>query len=89
VRYSGASLGYQLASVFAGGFAPLIATALLAAFGYPAVAIYMAFMALITIVTTYLASETFREDIYAEHAVERDLVREAQSERERVGQSAV
>ena len=30
VRYSGASLGYQLASVFAGGFAPLIATALLA-----------------------------------------------------------
>jgi metabolite-proton symporter len=86
VRYSGASLGYQLASVFAGGFAPLIATALLAAFGYPAVAIYMAFMALITIVTTYMATETFREDIYAEHAVERDLVREAQ--RERVGQSA-
>jgi metabolite-proton symporter len=85
VRYSGASLGYQLASVFAGGFSPLIATALLAAFGYPAVAAYMAFMALITIVTTYLATETFREDIYAEHAVERDLVREAQGER--VGQS--
>ena len=33
VRYSGASLGYQLASVFAGGLAPLIATALLAAAG--------------------------------------------------------
>ncbi|MFY0581633.1 hypothetical protein ACN28S_51825 [Cystobacter fuscus] len=29
VRYSGASLGYQLASVFAGGLSPLIATALL------------------------------------------------------------
>jgi MFS transporter, MHS family, shikimate and dehydroshikimate transport protein len=29
VRYSGTSLGYQLASVFAGGFAPLIAAALL------------------------------------------------------------
>ena len=31
VRYSGASLGYQLASVLAGGLSPLIATALLAA----------------------------------------------------------
>ena len=31
VRYTGASVGYQLASVFAGGFAPLIAVALLAA----------------------------------------------------------
>ncbi len=37
LRYSGASLGYQLASIVAGGPAPLIATALLAAFGsgYP------------------------------------------------------
>jgi hypothetical protein len=41
LRYSGASLGYQLASVIAGGPAPLIATALFAAYhtGY-AVAIY-------------------------------------------------
>ena len=43
LRYSGASLGYQLASVIAGGPAPLIATALFAAYhtGY-AVAIYSA-----------------------------------------------
>jgi MFS family permease len=33
VRYSGASLGYQLASIIAGGPAPIIATALLAASG--------------------------------------------------------
>src|SRR3954471_18915090 len=33
VRYSGAGLGYQLASVIAGGPAPLIATAILAATG--------------------------------------------------------
>ena len=47
VRYTGASVGYQLASVFAGGFAPLIAVALLAAAdGEPTyVAIYMAVMA--------------------------------------------
>ena len=37
VRYSGASLGYQLASVLRGGFAPLIAAALLAANGGDAV----------------------------------------------------
>ncbi len=33
VRYSGASLGYQIGSVFGGGFAPIIATALFAKFG--------------------------------------------------------
>lgn len=32
VRYSGASLGYQIGSVFGGGFAPIIATALFAKF---------------------------------------------------------
>jgi MFS family permease len=30
VRYSGASLGYQIGSVIGGGFAPIIATALYA-----------------------------------------------------------
>src|SRR5262249_38175429 len=41
LRYSGASLGYQLASVIAGGPAPLIATALFAAYGSGhAIAIY-------------------------------------------------
>lgn len=33
VRYSGASLGYQLGAILGGGFAPLIATSLLLAFG--------------------------------------------------------
>lgn len=32
IRYSGASLGYQVGSVFGGGFAPIIATALFAQF---------------------------------------------------------
>ncbi len=63
VRYTGASLSYQLTSVFSGGFAPLIATALLASFGTFAVAAYMSGMALITVVSTYFASETFRVDI--------------------------
>ena len=33
VRYSGVSVGYQLASIVAGGLAPLIAVALLHGFG--------------------------------------------------------
>jgi MFS transporter, MHS family, shikimate and dehydroshikimate transport protein len=63
VRYSGASLGYQLASAVAGGFAPVIAVALLSAYGYPAVALYMIVMALITITAVYLATETYQRDI--------------------------
>ena len=34
IRYTGAGLGYQLASITAGGPAPLIATAILAGTGY-------------------------------------------------------
>ncbi|HEY2956894.1 MAG TPA: MFS transporter [Actinomycetota bacterium] len=74
VRYSGASLGYQLASVFAGGFAPLIAAALLKAWDWPAVAAYMAVMAAITVVTTLLTHETYQSDIYADDAREQELV---------------
>lgn len=60
VRYSGASLGYQAASVVAGGLAPFIATALLGVdhnASWP-IAIYVAAMALITVVASYLAPET-------------------------------
>ena len=65
MRYTGASVGYQLAAVFGGGFAPLIAVALLAAGGDDPylVAIYMAGMGLITVVATYFARETYRSDI--------------------------
>lgn len=60
VRYSGASLGYQLASPVAGGLAPLIATALLDQSGGKAwpVAVYLIVMAVITLVAVWLAEET-------------------------------
>ncbi|SMC92114.1 MFS transporter [Kibdelosporangium aridum] len=59
VRYSGASIGYQLASLGAGAVAPLIATALLADTGSVLpVSIYVAAMCLITVVAVVLASET-------------------------------
>ena len=79
VRYSGASLGYQLASVLAGGLSPLIAVALLAAYGYTAVAIYTAAMALITLISVILAAETFRGDIAEEQEQERRLISDRQS----------
>jgi hypothetical protein len=61
--------------VFAGGFAPLIATALLAAGGGEPtlVAIYVAVMALITIVATF-ARETFRDEISEPDRAEREIV---------------
>ena len=57
VRYSGASLGYQLSSVIAGGLSPFIATALLP-YGRVALAAYIVGMALTTIVAVLIASET-------------------------------
>ncbi len=76
VRYSGASVGYQLASVLAGGLSPLIALALLSNYGYVAVALYTAFMALITVISVLLATETYRSDIYETQARERQLIGE-------------
>jgi MFS family permease len=76
VRYSGASLGYQLASVLAGGLAFPICEYLIAHYGYQSIAIYMAIMALITVVSVLLASETFRSDILETQPEERRLVSE-------------
>jgi metabolite-proton symporter len=68
LRYSGASLGYQLASVIAGGPAPLIATALFAAYhtGY-AIAIYIAGCAVVSLVSAGLMPDYTGQDISAEY----------------------
>jgi MHS family shikimate/dehydroshikimate transporter-like MFS transporter len=64
VRYSGASLGAQLASVFAGALAPLIATALLReGYGGGAISLYVIGLAAVTIVSVLAATETHRHDI--------------------------
>jgi hypothetical protein len=68
LRYSGTSLGYQLASVIAGGPAPFIATALFAAFhsSLP-IAIYIALCAVIGIIATALLADYTGKDISAEY----------------------
>lgn len=68
VRYSGASIGYQLASPFAGGIAPLIAAALLKwsdGDSWP-VSVYLIATAALTIVSVLLAAETFQHDLGTE-----------------------
>ena len=62
VRYSGASLGSQLASVLAGGLSPFIATALLP-YGRGALAAYIIGMAIVTIIAVSMAGETRHLDI--------------------------
>jgi metabolite-proton symporter len=65
VRYTGASLGYQLAAPLAGGLAPVIATALLKwSDGAPwPIAVYLIATGIITIVSVALAAETHRREL--------------------------
>ena len=69
LRYSGCSLGYQLASIIAGGPSPFIATWLFATYhsSLP-IAIYIAICAVIGIVATSLLTDYTSKDISAEYA---------------------
>ncbi|GLW10723.1 MFS transporter [Microtetraspora sp. NBRC 13810] len=71
LRYSGASLGYQLASVTSGGPAPLIAVWLYATYqsSLP-IAIYMAICALISVIAALALKDRANQD----YAVEYDEV---------------
>ena len=60
VRYSGASIVYQLASVVSGGVAPFIATLLVTRHGSSAVAAYVVACCAVTIVATWFVPETHR-----------------------------
>ena len=75
VRYSGASIGYQGASVFAGGLAPIIMVWLLETTGTSlSVSFYMFLMAAITFFSVYLVTETYEDEMT------RDQARETQEE---------
>jgi metabolite-proton symporter len=68
LRYSGASLGYQLASVIAGGPAPIIATWLFSTYqtGY-AISIYIAACAIISLASAAMMPDYTGKDISAEY----------------------
>ena len=68
LRYSGASLGYQLASIIAGGPAPLIAAWLFGTFHTStAIAAYVAACAVITLIATALMTDYTGRDISGEY----------------------
>jgi len=66
-RYSGAGLGYQLASVFAGGPAPLLATWLLHRYDSSLpIGIYIAACGVVTLIATALLPEPNRAEVARE-----------------------
>jgi metabolite-proton symporter len=68
LRYSGCSLGYQLASVIAGGPAPLIATWLYGRYGTPyAIAGYIGLCAVISLIATALMTDYTGKNLETEH----------------------
>ena len=68
LRYSGSSLGYQLASIIAGGPAPLIATWLFGTYHTSfAIAAYIAVCAVISLIATALMTDYTGKDIGGEY----------------------
>jgi metabolite-proton symporter len=64
LRYSGASMGYQIAGVLGGAVAPIISIALVEAYGTPyAVSVYVLAMVVVTLVALAFAPETAHADL--------------------------
>jgi MFS family permease len=67
VRYTGASMGYQLAGIIGGALAPIVSVALLDRFDTSiAVSVYAVIMLVVTIICVLLAPETSKIDLHAE-----------------------
>jgi len=75
LRYSGSSLGYQLASVIAGGPAPLVATALFARYhsGY-AISLYIAACAVVGFASAAFMPDYTGKDVSMEYDTRGELV---------------
>jgi metabolite-proton symporter len=63
LAYGGSGLGYQLASLIAGGPAPLLATWMLPNFGWQAISVYIIACALITLTAMYYLPDRSRVDL--------------------------
>jgi MFS family permease len=68
LRYGGAGIGYQLASVIAGGPAPLLATWLLHDFGWQAISVAMIISSAITLTAVKLLPDRSKVDITREES---------------------
>jgi MFS transporter, MHS family, shikimate and dehydroshikimate transport protein len=88
IRYSGISISAQVGGVFAGAFAPLIATALLGVSGVWLVTVYFTAACAVSAVAAYLSPETYQEDFMGQPttAERRErFARKPAEERETVG----
>jgi MHS family shikimate/dehydroshikimate transporter-like MFS transporter len=67
LRYTGASIGYQLAAPIAGGLSPLVAVWLTATFPdhYWPLALYIFLISVVSLVCVQLLAETSRKDLGA------------------------
>ncbi|HEV2532153.1 MFS transporter [Phenylobacterium sp.] len=63
LRYSGASLGYQIGAIFGGGFAPIISTALFAKYHTAmAISVYMAILCAVSFLSVLVLTETHKKE---------------------------
>ena len=75
VRYTGASLPYQIAGIITSGPAPLIATYLFATYHQTLpIAIYIAGTAVISLICAYFLAETYQRDLRVDTARDEDAV---------------
>ena len=63
LAYAGSGLGYQAASLIAGGPAPLLATWMLPNFGWQAIAVYIIACVVITLVAAALLPDRSKADV--------------------------
>jgi MFS family permease len=76
MRYSGVSLGYQVTALFAGSWAPLIATALLRSQdGWLGIAIYVAASAAVSLAAALALKETRGASLHALDTLDRERTR--------------
>ena len=63
VRYSGASLGYQVGAILGGAFAPTIATILWVEYSIFWVSVYMAFASTLSLISVMMLTETYKTSL--------------------------
>jgi len=67
VRYSGASLGYQLGAIVGGAFAPTIATILWKQYDIVWVSVYIAIASVLSLLSVLMLTETYQKNLHDPH----------------------
>jgi len=75
VRYTGASIGYQVGSIIGGALMPIVATSLFAATGTStSISVYIIVLCAISFVSIFLVTETYQKDLGEVEDRERELL---------------